>query len=144
MSGRARQGCVLVVAYPFVEVVIAIAVARAIGWWWVLVFVALCVVLGLGLVRYALQATGRSFGVAVASLRGPAQETAVAIEGPGPGRRLPAPPAQSLLIVPAGLLIAIPGFLTTAIGLVMWLPQVRGRLAARLERAARRLEPPRA
>lgn len=142
MSGRARLGCLLVVAYPFVELAVAIAVARVIGWWWVLVFVVLCVALGLGLVRYALEATGRSFGVAMASLRGPSQEAVVAIESPRSGGRPPAPPAQTLLIVPAGLLIAVPGLLTTALGLVLWFPPVRRRLAARLERAARRLEPP--
>ena len=53
-----------------------------------------------------------------------------------------APPAQTLLIVPAGLLIAIPGLLTTALGLILWVPFVRARIAARIERAARRLGPP--
>ena len=44
--------------------------------------------------------------------------------------------------IAAGLLIAIPGLITTAIGLILWLPFVRSRIAARLERAARRLSPP--
>ena len=140
VNGRIRWGCLLVIAYPIVEFVIAVLVAQVIGWWWLLVVVVLSVVLGLGLVRYALGATGRSFGVAIASLQGPGESGVIAIEGTS--RAAPAPPAQTLLIVPAGLLIAIPGLLTTAAGLVLWLPPVRGRIAARLERAARRMGPP--
>lgn len=135
-----RWGCVLLVAYPIVEIVIAVLVAQVIGWWWLLVVVVGCIVLGLGLVRYALGATGRSFGVAIATLQGPGEQAFVAIEGPD--RASAAPPAQTLLIVPAGLLIAIPGLLTTVIGLVLWLPPVRAGIAARIERAARRLGPP--
>ena len=135
-----RWGCVLLVAYPFVEIAIAVVVAQVIGWWWLLVVVVACIVLGLGLVRYALGATGRSFSVAIATLQGPGEQGLVAIEGRD--RASAAPPAQTLLIVPAGLLIAIPGLLTTAIGLVLWLPPVRARIAARIARAARRLGPP--
>ena len=135
-----RWGCVLLVAYPIVEIVIAVLVAQVIGWWWLLVAVVACIVLGLGLVRYALGATGRSFGVAIATLQGPGEQGLIAIEGPE--RASTAPPAQTLLIVPAGLLIAIPGLVTTVIGLVLWLPPVRARIAARIARAARRLGPP--
>lgn len=135
-----RWGCVLLVAYPIVEIVIAVLVAQVIGWWWLLVAVVTCIVLGLGLVRYALGATGRSFGVAIATLQGPGETGLVAIEGTDSASA--APPAQTLLIVPAGLLIAIPGLLTTVCGLVLWLPPVRARIAARIARAARRLGPP--
>ena len=76
-----RWGCVLLVAYPIVEIVIAVLVAQVIGWWWLLVAVVTCIVLGLGLVRYALGATGRSFGVAIATLQGPGETGLVAIEG---------------------------------------------------------------
>ena len=142
MSIRGRVGCLLVIAYPIVEVAIAVLVAQVIGWWWLLVIVVACIVLGLGLVRYALSASGRSFGVAVAALRAPGQTEVLAIESPT--RAKPAPPAQTLLIVPAGLLIAIPGLLTTAAGLVLWFPPIRARIAVRIERAARRLGPPEA
>lgn len=138
MTGR--WGCLLLVAYPFVEIVLAVLIAGVIGWWWLLVIVVCCIVLGLGLVRYALGATGRSFGVAIASLQAPGDEGSLAIEGTS--RDDLAPPAQTLLIVPAGLLIALPGLLTTAGGLLLWLPPVRARIAARIERAARRLGPP--
>lgn len=140
MSVRGRVGCLLVVAYPIVEVAIAILVAQVIGWWWLLVIVVACIALGLGLVRYALSASGRSFGVAVSTLRAPGQTEVIAIEGPT--RESTAPPAQTLLIVPAGMLIAIPGLLTTAAGLVLWLPPIRARIAARIERAARKIRPP--
>jgi UPF0716 protein FxsA len=135
-----RWGCLLLIAYPIVEIAVAVLLAQVIGWWWVLVIVVACIVLGLGLVRYALSATGRSLGVAITSLQGPGEQGVLAIEGAG--GRAPAPPARTLLIVPAGLLIAIPGILTTAAGMILWLPPMRKRLAARLERAARRYGPP--
>lgn len=138
---RRRLGCVVLVAYPIVEIVLAVVIAQLIGWWWLLVYAVICVVVGLGLVRYALGATGRSFGIAVAALRQPGESAEViAIEGPTGTPT--APPAQTLLIVPAGLLIALPGVVTTVAGLVLWLPTVRARLAARLGRAARRMGPP--
>ena len=140
MTPRGRLGCLFVLAYPIVEIAIAVAVAQVIGWWWLLVVVVACIVLGLGLVRYSLGATGRSFGMAIASLQGPGESGIVAIEGTSRG--VPAPPAQTLLFLPAGLLIAIPGILTTVAGLVLWLPPVRSAIAARVERRARRYGPP--
>ena len=82
----------------------------------------------------------RRLAARLTTLRTPGQTEVVAIEGPR--RDGTAPPAQTLLIVPAGLLIAIPGLLTTATGLVLWLPPIRARIAARIERAARRIRPP--
>ena len=139
---KGRIGCLIVLVYPLVEVALAVVIAQWIGWWWLLVYAVICIVLGLGLVRYALGATGRSFGLAISTLREPSTDvTVVAIEGREPTTPV-APPAQTLLIVPAGLLIAVPGVLTTAAGLLLWLPPVRARIATRIERAARRLEPP--
>lgn len=139
---KGRIGCLIVLAYPLVEVALAVVIAQWIGWWWLLVYAVICIVLGLGLVRYALGATGRSFGLAISTLREPSRDaTVVAIEGREPTTPA-APPAQTLLIVPAGLLIAAPGVLTTVAGLLLWLPPVRSRIAARIERAARRMEPP--
>lgn len=141
---RARTGCLLVLAYVVVEIALAVALAQWIGWWWLLVAVVACLVVGLGLVRYSLTATAQTFATAMTSLRSPGTTHALEAtrsDGPGSGAR-PAPPAQTLLIVPAGFLIAIPGILTTILGLVLWLPPVRRRIAARIERAARRLNPP--
>ena len=141
---RARTGCLLVLAYVVVEIALAVLLARWIGWWWLLVGVVACLVVGLGLVRYSLTTTAQTFATAMTSLRSPG--TAPAIDATPPDRAdsgaRPAPPAQTLLIVPAGFLIAIPGILTTIIGLALWLPPVRRRIAARIERAARRLNPP--
>jgi UPF0716 protein FxsA len=137
VSLRGRLGCVLLIAYPVVEIALAVLIANVIGWWWLLVYAVVCIVLGLGLVRYALSATGRSFGVAMSGLRADSTDAVVAIEGPA--RSVPTPPARTLLIVPAGLLIAVPGVLTTLLGLILWLPPVRDHIAARIERAARRL-----
>jgi UPF0716 protein FxsA len=140
VTTRGRVGCLLAIAYPIVEITIGVFVAQWVGWWWLLVFVVACVVLGLGLVRYALGATGRSFGVAMSSLSATDEVGNVSIEGESPMRRVP--PAQTLLIVPAGLLVAIPGLVTTLCGLVLWLPPVRRVLAARIEAAVRRRELP--
>lgn len=140
MTLRQRLGCLLAIAYPLVEIVVAAHVARVVGWWWVLVYVVACLVVGLGLVRFALGATGRGFGLAMADLRAPGQSAPLAIAAVSEGPRTP--PAQTLLIVPAGLLIAVPGIVTTVIGLILWIPAVRARIAARLERAARRWNPP--
>lgn len=136
MSTRLRVGCAALVAYPLVELAIAIALASIVGWWWVFVGIIVCIVVGLGLVRYALGATGASLGVALAPLRG-AERTAIA-SGRPPTQGTP---AQTLLIVPAGLLIAVPGLVTTMLGLILWLPLTRRRLAARWEAAMRRALP---
>lgn len=138
---RGRLGCAAVVAYPIVEIAVAVIVAQWIGWWWVLVFVAVCIAIGLGLVRYALEASGRSFGLAMSELRAPEQQAeALVLEGAVPEQRVP--PAQTLLIVPAGLLIAVPGFMTTLIGLILWTPPAREAIAERIGRAARGWRPP--
>lgn len=141
---RPRTGCLLVLAYVVVDIALAVVLAQWIGWWWLLVGVVACVVVGLGLVRYSLTATAQTFATAMTSLRAPG--TSPALEGrradSGGSSARPAPPAQTLLIVPAGLLIAIPGILTTIMGVVLWLPPVRRHIAGRLERAARRLHPP--
>jgi len=141
MTIRGRWGCLIFFAYPLLEIAVAVAVASVIGWWWVFVIVVLSVVLGLGLVRYALGATGRSLGIAMAALRPPGDPATLAIASPQPIPEV-TPPAQTLLIVPAGLLIAMPGLITTTMGLIAWLPPVRRLLARRLERAARRIQPP--
>jgi UPF0716 protein FxsA len=135
MARRWRFGCVALVAYPFVEIALAIALASIVGWWWVLVIIVTCVALGLGLVRYALGATGSSLAMALAPLRTPPR---AAIEG---GRSPLRSPAQTLLIVPAGVLIALPGLLTSTLGLLLWLPPVRQRWARRWEAAIRRALP---
>lgn len=138
MSLRARWGCLAVLAYPLVEIGLAVLVASVIGWWWVFMAFVVFLALGLGIVRYALSATGQAWSAAMNTLRSPTGEV-LEITATGESRQLnAAPPARTSLLVPAGFLIAVPGFLTTAIGLVLLLPPVRGRIAGRIERAMRR------
>jgi len=138
MSTRVRWGCVAVLAYPLVEIALAVLVASIIGWWWVFMALVVFLALGLGIVRYALSATGQAWSAAMTALRTPTGER-LEITATGESSPVaPAVPATTSLLVPAGLLIAVPGFLTTAIGLVLLLPPVRGRIAARIERAMRR------
>lgn len=137
MSPRLRAGCAALVAYPLVEVTIAVAVASLVGWWWVVVGVIACIVVGLGLVRYALGATGASMSTALSPLRA-SDQPAIGTRSPS---RPSASPAQTLLIVPAGLLIAVPGLATTLLGLILWVPTVRRRIASRWELAMRRAVP---
>lgn len=125
---RTRWGCLGLIAYPVVEISLLVALAMLVGWWWVLVYLVACCVLGLGLVRYALSATGRSLSVALGALRAPDGAPALEARQASSGS-----PAQTVLIVPAGLLIAVPGVITTVIGLMMWIPLVRARLARRMQ-----------
>ncbi|MGI9197189.1 MAG: FxsA family protein [Candidatus Nanopelagicales bacterium] len=137
MSGRPSPGRIVLaalVAYPFVELVVMIAVASVIGWWWVLVVLVVGAVLGSLVVRYAIAATGRSLTSAMSALR--EAEARPAVEGPVGQAAVP-PPAQTLLLVPAGALIAVPGFLTDIAGMILLLPVVRRYAAGRLERRLR-------
>ena len=141
MSMGARWGCVALIAYPLVELAIAAWLASIVGWWWVFVAFVAFLTLGLGVVRYALTATGQAWSAALSTWRPPneadGQVLAITSGAQAPARR-ERPPAQTSLLVPAGLLIAVPGFVTTAGGLVMLLPPVRALIAGRLERAMRR------
>lgn len=143
MSFRTRWGCLAVIAYPIVEIALVIVMASIVGWWWVLVYLVACLTLGLGLVRYALSATGRSLTMALGALGQPGEPTVKAVEGV---TRATPPPAHTLLIVPAGLLIALPGLMTTVVGVVLWIPAVRrhiaGRVQARIETTINRPEFP--
>lgn len=137
MSGRPSPGRIVLaalVAYPFLELVVMIAVASVIGWWWVLVALVVGAVLGSVIMRYAIAATGRSWTSAMSALR--EAEATPALEGPG-GQAVVPPPAQTLLLVPAGALIAVPGFLTDMAGAILLLPVVRRSVAQRLERRLR-------
>lgn len=136
MSVRARVLAV-VLGYPIAEMLVAFLVAHWVGWWWV--FVAFLAGLGIGLLlmRHAARVTGRSWAAALSGLSATGEQgQPLALESNRPVR--PAvPPAQALLLVPAGMLIAVPGFLTDIAGLVLVLPPVRQRIAARMERRAR-------
>lgn len=141
-----RKVGLAVLAYPVAEVLVAVLVAQLIGWFGVLVAFVIGAIVGLVIARLAAQATGRSWSAAMAALRrSPAHDQAA------PGRELPSQPsagidqpgsqpmpARTVLLVPAGILIAIPGFLTDVAGLVLLLPPVRAAIARRWEAAMRR------
>ncbi len=131
--------------YPIAELIVAIGVASVVGWWWVLVAFVVCIPAGIGIMRYGAMATGRTWSAAVATLRpdGAGASPPLAVEaGPGRPAASPASAAQRSLLIPAGALIAVPGFLTDIAGLVLLLPPVRRLIARRLEAAMRRSLPP--
>lgn len=142
VSLRARWGCIAILAYPLVEIAVAVVIASFIGWWWVFGLLILSLALGLGIVRWSLAATGQAWSAAMSALRTPSGEMLQISATTQAQQPRAAPPAQTSLLVPAGLLIAVPGFCTTAAGLVLLLPPVRARIAARMERAMRRTRPP--
>lgn len=142
MSLRARWGCVAILAYPLVEIAVVVVVASYIGWWWVFGLLIVSFAVGLGIVRWSLAATGQAWSAAISALRTRAAAAPQITAASSPAQPRVAPPAQTSLLVPAGLLIAVPGFCTTVAGLVLLLPPMRARIAARMERAMRRASAP--
>lgn len=132
----------VIFGYPLAELVVAVGVARIVGWWWVLAIFVICIPVGIGIMRYGAAATGRSWSAAVAALRPDGAAPALAIEASANPPASPVPAAQRSLLIPAGALIAVPGFLTDIAGLVLLLPPVRRRIARRIEAAVRRSLPP--
>jgi UPF0716 protein FxsA len=136
----ARIGCTLV-AWPFVEVIIMVWVAATWGWELLILLILASVITGLVTIRVGINRTGRSWTQALRTL----QQRSAANDGErvsGPelelsmgdfGASTPdyAPPAQTVLLIPAGIAIAIPGFLSDIAGLIVLIPAVRRRIAAR-------------
>lgn len=136
-----RTIALVVFGYPLAELVVAILVASIIGWYAVFVIFILGIVVGLVIAKLGAQATGRSWRASVDALRPPTSAPAITSGAPV-SRSGPAVPARTALLVPAGLLIAVPGFLTDIAGLVLLLPPVRARIAGRIEAAMRRATSP--
>ncbi|MFM9134632.1 MAG: FxsA family protein [bacterium] len=145
MSAGAKV-LLVVFGYPLAELVVAVAVASVIGWWWVFVAFVVAIPVGIGIMRYGASATGRSWSAAVAALRPEGTDGAPLPPalGASPGAPLVSPvsAAQRSLLIPAGALIAVPGFLTDIAGLALLLPPVRRLIARRIEAAVRRSLPP--
>ena len=133
-----RIGCALL-AWPFVELVILLWAASTWGWLPVLSVIVLSFLIGLVIIRIGAQATGRSWSQALRTLQqrsmvvDPETGAVLAIESSGerPSSSAMATPAQTMLLIPAGMAIAAPGFVSTAVGAVLLLPGVRRRIAAR-------------
>jgi UPF0716 protein FxsA len=99
---------IAIIALPFVEIYLAIQVAHQIGW---LATVALLVVLSLSgpwLVKH------HGLGVWQRA------RARVAV-GEVPGREL----TDGVFLLASGLLLAVPGFLTAALGILLLLPPIR-------------------
>ena len=124
----------LILALPLAEIACFILVGRRIGLWPTLGLVVLSGVAGIVLMRL------QGFGV-LARLR------RTGAEGGVPGKEL----LDAAMIVLAGVLLLIPGFLTDIVGLALFIPPVRTFLWNRLVRnivvvdlsAAPRRPPPR-
>lgn len=106
--------------YALLEIAVATAVAALIGWGWTFVLVAVFVVVGAAVMRRAGLAAARSL-----------------TEGTQGGRVVPAvgtgaAVGDASMQFVAGVLIAIPGFVTTALGLLMLIPPVRRLLGVGL------------
>lgn len=142
-----RIGCLLFL-WPLVDLVLLIIAASVWGWQPVVLFVVSSLVLGLVVIRVAITATGRSMAEAMRSLQqrqvfiDPDTSTVIAIDSTPldltspqsaasvtPGQHH-APPATTILLIPAGIALAVPGFLSEIAGLVLLLPGVRRSIAA--------------
>lgn len=123
----------LVVVYPVLEWVVASWLAAQIGWAWVLVLVAVLFLLGVAVMRRAGFAAARSLrpvqvdGTAV--MPGVTQDR-ISQAGREVGD------AGGLFL--AGLLIAVPGLLTSTVGLLLLVTPLRRFLGRALGRSVRR------
>lgn len=135
----ARIGCMLVV-WPFAELIILLWAAATWGWQPVALIVIGSFLLGLVIIRVGMNRTGRSWSQAMKTLQlrndmaaFEHDQTRAIEESPFSEATRPhyAPPAQTMLLIPAGVAIAIPGFLSDLVGLAMLLPAIRRRIALR-------------
>ena len=101
---NARVWRVTLLAWPLAELVALWAVAQWLGWGWALLLLIAGSVLGLAVLRRAGAALARHAALAASQGRSLAPEPVVRVA--------------------AGLLLAIPGFLTDIVGLVLLVPPV--------------------
>ena len=128
------RGCAwLAIAYPVVEIAVAVGVASVFGWYAVFVAVVIGLLVGAIIVRLGARAVGRSWNAAMRTLLAQEDDSPALAMTPMAAATPATPPAQALLIIPAGLLIAIPGFVSDVAGLILLVPAVRRRIAARWE-----------
>jgi UPF0716 protein FxsA len=95
----------LLIAVPVVEIYVIVQVAHAIGGWWTLLLLAASAVLGVRLLRWRGSRAWRDLQAAAAAGRAPGREL---LDG-------------ALSVIGAALLVP-PGFITTAIGLLLLAP----------------------
>jgi UPF0716 protein FxsA len=105
----------------FAEIAVFVAVVQAIGAGWAVLLLAATSILGLALLRREGVRGWRSF-------------RAAAEAGRPPGRQV----SNSLVGLLGALLLAVPGFLSAAVGLLLIVPPVRGLARRGVERATER------
>ncbi|NNG40973.1 FxsA family protein [Flexivirga sp. ID2601S] len=98
---------VLALLMPIIEIVVIVLVWKAIGWWTLLALLA-CFCAGVVVIKRASAGAVREVRQAMATGRPPAPEVADAPQ-----------------LVVGGLLLLIPGFVTSLIGLILILPGMR-------------------
>lgn len=105
---RRRHWSALLLLLPLVELLGIILVGQAIGGWWTLLLLALTAVLGVVLVRREGRRTFRALQQASRTGGGVSVDL-----------------ANSGLVLTAGVLLVLPGFLTDVLGLLLLVPAVR-------------------
>jgi UPF0716 protein FxsA len=100
--------------YALLEITVATALAAVIGWTWVLVLMAALVILGVAVMRTAGMAAARS-------LRGATGPDGLGAPPAGTGAAV----GDASLRFAAGVLIALPGLVTSAFGLLLLVPPLR-------------------
>ncbi len=140
VTGLARRA--LLVAWPVAEILLVWYVAGLIGWGWVLLILISGVIAAAAL----LQAAGRNVWQLLADPRRRGQTFTAVDPTTGTTTTLYQPPAapgeeqqladelkvrESGLLVTAAALLAVPGFISDVVGVLLMLPPVRRALARR-------------
>ncbi|MDA2989638.1 MAG: FxsA family protein [Actinomycetota bacterium] len=110
------KGRLLFFGYPLAEILVLWGVASLIGWGWALLGILAGIPIGFALMR---NAGASAAGLMQANAAGD-QQRAMAMASSMTGQFV------------AGVLIAIPGYLTDLIGLALLLPGVRGAIGRRM------------
>lgn len=110
----------LFVALPIVEIALFIQVGGLIGVWATLALVVLAFILGVTVIRSQGSHAWIQAQRSLAELRDPSR-----------------PLAHGMMLILAGVLLMVPGFLTDALGLVLLIPPVRDFI---MRRAGRRMQ----
>jgi UPF0716 protein FxsA len=145
-SRRARLVGAALLALPILELVGLISAGRAIGVLPTLGLLLAGAVAGVVVLRRVGARATRRFattgpGPFGSPGRGPLGGIPVGPTGMPEGPGGPGGPAATALLVPAGLLLLVPGFLSDVAGLVLLVPAVRRAVAARMGDAVlRRLD----
>ncbi len=112
------KGRLIVFGYPLAEVLALWGVASVIGWGWAFVGLVLGIPVGLALIRNA--------GASAAGL--------MQANTAGDARRVAQTASSMTGQFVAGVLIAVPGYLTDVLGLALLLPGVRNAIGRRVMR----------